>query len=95
MQYAPAVESSNPKQKLQVGNFNVILFDNIIARGPVKYLYMMVAYDDAQQPCLYVTSEVNPMLCEWTQDRAHLNYDQGPPVEINAFCKAVEQLLKD
>jgi hypothetical protein len=35
------------------------------------------------------------MLCEWTQDRAHLTYDQGPPVEINAFCKAVEQLLKD
>jgi hypothetical protein len=61
MQCAPVVESSNPKQKLQVGNLNVILFDSIISRGPVKYLYMMVAYDDAQQPCFYVTSEVNPM----------------------------------
>jgi len=61
MQYAPAVESSNPRQKFRVGNYTVILFDNIIARGPVKYLFMMVAYDDSQQPCLFVTSEVNPM----------------------------------
>ncbi len=32
-------------------------------------------------------------LCEWTRDGAHVNYDEGPPVEIDAFCKALEPLL--
>ena len=61
MPYAPQVESANPKQTFQLGKYTAILFDNITATGRVKYLYMIVAYDETRQPCLYVTSELNSM----------------------------------
>ena len=60
MEFAPAVKSANPKQKFQVGQYTAVLFDNIISTGSVQYQYMIGVFDDRQQPCFYVTSEVNP-----------------------------------
>jgi hypothetical protein len=61
MQYAPLLESSNPIKEYKVGDYKVTLYDNIISRGPVKYLYMMVALDENEEILAYVMSEVNPM----------------------------------
>ena len=54
---------------------------------------------DARLRPLAGTLDVQPIaaplrrLCEWTADRTHVNYGDGPPARLQAFVAAVEEML--
>ena len=59
LQYAPTFKSANPKQEFQIGKYTAILFDEVLAIGPVRYRYALGVFDEGQRPLFLVTSEVN------------------------------------
>jgi hypothetical protein len=61
LKFAPLVKSAHVKRKFQAGNRMVVLFDDIVAEGSVKYRFIMAVLDENLRPCFLVTSEVNPL----------------------------------
>lgn len=57
--------------------------------------------DGERIPVRYVTLEkgstigggARTVLCEWTADGTHANFGDGPPAELPAFARAVEELI--
>ena len=62
MKYGPAIKSAKPKQHIPVGRHTAVLLCDIVSAGSVQYRYILaVCEGDSQQPCFFVTSEVNSM----------------------------------
>jgi hypothetical protein len=59
MKYIPAIASENPIRQFQVGKYSAVLLDDIESAGVVEYRFILVVYDDTEQPCYFVASEVN------------------------------------
>lgn len=59
MKYIPAIASANPIQQFQFGKYSAVLLDDIESAGVVEYRFVLVVFDDTEQPCYFVASEVN------------------------------------
>jgi hypothetical protein len=63
--YTPEIQSSNVKQKFQLGNYTAVLLGDIVSVGYLEYRYIMVVFKDGdQEPCFFVTSETNSLIKE-------------------------------
>jgi|SRR6266487_812616 len=62
MKYAPVIKSAKPRQRFQIGKHTSVLLGDIERAGSVEYHYIMAVFDENQQPCYFVASEVNSMV---------------------------------
>jgi len=57
----PHIQTAIPQRRYQLGSFMVNILSDIRSDDPVDYRYIMALVDEGeQQPCLYVTAELNP-----------------------------------
>lgn len=57
----PHILTAIPQRRYQLGSFLVNILSDIKSDDPTDYRYIMALVDEGeQQPCLYVTAEVNP-----------------------------------
>ncbi len=57
----PHILTAIPQRRYQLGSFMVNILSDIKTDDAVEYRYIMALIDEGeQQPCLYVTAEVNP-----------------------------------
>lgn len=57
----PHILTAIPQRRYQLGSFLVNILSDIKTDDPTEYRYIMALIDEGeQQPCLYVTAEVNP-----------------------------------
>ena len=61
MKYAPVIKSAKPRQKFQLGKYSAVLLGDIEPAGSVEYKFILAVFDEEQQPCFFVASEVNSM----------------------------------
>jgi hypothetical protein len=61
MDYTPDIKSAQPKQKFQVGKHMAVLLGDIESDSRIRYLHILVVFDQNQQPGFFVTAEVNVM----------------------------------
>lgn len=62
MKYIPIIESAKQKKLSQIGKYHTVFFEEISSGGYIEYAYILAVVDShTQEPCLYVTSEVNAM----------------------------------
>ena len=84
MDYKPLITSAKVRRRFRLGACRGALIEDIIAAGPVTYLYTLVVFATGQEdPCLYVVSEVNTLakrigggshfLCGFSRN-GHLNF---------------------
>src|SRR5207247_7185482 len=50
------------RQRFQIGKHTAVLLGDIERAGSVEYHYIMAVFDENQQPCYFVASEVNSMV---------------------------------
>lgn len=63
--YTPEIQSSNVKQKFQLGNYTAVLLGDIVSVGYLEYRYIMVVFKNGdQEPCYFITSETNSLIKE-------------------------------
>lgn len=57
----PHIQTAIPQRRYQLGSFLVNVLSDIKTDDPTEYRYIMALIDEGeQQPCLYVTAELNP-----------------------------------
>jgi hypothetical protein len=61
MNYTPAIRSAEPKRRFGLGDYQAVLFGDIVPTGPIAYLFILVVYDPENRPCFFVAAEVNSM----------------------------------
>lgn len=66
MVYGPMIESAALRERAPLGEEHQALFyDQVVSAGAVEYRFVVVVFArDVEDPCLFVTSEVNAMASE-------------------------------
>lgn len=71
MKYLPVIKSAKQKQLSRIGKYHTVLFEEIVSDGFIEYAYILAVVDsETQNPCLFITSEVNAME-EKNEDCSH------------------------
>ena len=60
LNYVPQIDWAGTRQRIPLGRYTAVLLSDIHGPGPVQYQYILGLLDNkTDEPCLYVTSEVN------------------------------------
>src|SRR5215467_2028838 len=60
--YAPHIKSARQLRRYRLGNYQALLFDQCEAVGPIRYLYVLVIFQEGERtPTLFVASEESDM----------------------------------
>lgn len=71
-----------------------VYFAAVVYRKKKFFERALARYITLEQ-ALKISDELPTQLCEWTQDRKHLNFGAGPPPTISGFYEAISRLLRD
>lgn len=60
MNYKPIIKSAKQQQLSILGNYKIVLYEEITSDGLIDYAYILAVLDNkSQEACLYIASEVN------------------------------------
>ncbi len=60
MKYKPVIKSAKQQELSILGNYKIVLYEEIKPNGPINYAYIIAVLDHkSQEACLYIASEVN------------------------------------
>jgi hypothetical protein len=61
MQYMPKIKAAKALAQFKVADRPAVLYGDIESVGRVQYAYLFTVFDDAKQPILIISSELNSM----------------------------------
>ena len=62
MEYFPRITDAKPRKQFRLSEkHTAVLLGDIKALGSVEYLYVLIVYDETENACFFVASEVNDM----------------------------------
>ena len=98
------IERDSPTYRIiKLGAYPAILIENTQASEMTEPIWVLIikanrlryfALEVPASPDERKLSSTEGMLCEWTQDRTHLNYGSSPRTEYDFLAKIREILIK-